>query len=118
MLATLMRWFAPLVVLCLLAGSGVRPRTEIWERPDGASQLQAADGLIPLVSARRGSAVTPDQRLGTFVVTPVAPAPLPPARVALPAPRVVIARHVPASLRPHSARGPPSGGFLVESTRS
>jgi len=109
-----MRWFASLVVLCLLAGSGVRPRPagNARERPD-ASQLTTADGLVPLVSPRRGGAVTPEQRLTVFVVTPVAPALVPPARVALPAPRVAIARHVPAALRPHSARGPPSGGFSV-----
>jgi hypothetical protein len=113
-----MRWFASLVVLCLLAGSGVRPRApNVRERSD-AAQLTAADGLVPLVSPRRGGAVTPEQRLTVFVVTPVAPALVPPARVALPAPRLSIARHVPQSLRPHSARGPPSGGFSVESTLS
>ncbi len=112
-----MRWFASVVVLCLLAGSGVRPRVDVRERTNSA-QLTAADGLVPLVSPRRGGAVAPEQRLTVFVITPVASALVPPARLALPAPRVSIARHVPASLRPHSARGPPSGGFSVESTRS
>jgi hypothetical protein len=107
-----MRWFASLVVLCLLAGSGVRPRAEARERPD-AAHLEATDGLVPLVSQRRGGAITPEQRLAVFVITPVAPALVPPARVPLPALRVPIARHVPESLRPHSARGPPSGGLSV-----
>ncbi len=113
-----MRWFASLVVLCLLAGTGVRPRAaEVRERPD-AAHLTTADGLVALVSSRRGGTITPEQRLPAFVVTPVAPALIPPMRVALPALRTPIARHVPEYLRPHSARGPPSGGFFVESTRS
>ncbi len=120
MLVSTMRWFASLVVLCLLAGSGVRPRAEVrvagHDRPDAASTIAAAEGLVPLVSSRRGGVVTPEQRLTVFVVTPTTPAPLPPARFALPAPRVEIARPVLAAFRPHSARGPPRGGFVVEST--
>jgi len=113
-----MRWFASLVVLCLLAGSGVRPRAEVRERPDAAAQLTAADGMVPLVSPRRGGAITPEQRLAVFVITPVSTALVAPAQTVLPAPRVTIARHLPESLRPHSARGPPSTGFSVESTCS
>lgn len=121
MLVSTMRWFASLVVLCLLAGSG-RPRAqvraEVHDRPDAASTLAAAEGLVPLVSSRRGGAVTPEQRLTVFVVTPATPAPLPPARFALPALRTAITHHVLSAQRPHSARGPPRGGFVVESIRS
>lgn len=113
-----MRWFASFVVLCLLSVSGVRPRAaEAHERPD-AAHLTVADGLLPLVSPRRGSAAALEQRLTAFVITPVAPALIPPMSVVLPAPRTSIAYHVPEYLRPHSARGPPSGGFSVKSTRS
>lgn len=112
-----MRWFASLVVLCLLAGSGVRPRAEARERPD-AAQISAADGLLPLVSPRRGGVVTPEQRLAAFVISPVTPALVSPPRVALPAARLVLSRYVPEAQRPHSARGPPRGGFVVESIRS
>jgi len=112
-----MRWFASLVVLCLLAGSGVRPRADLRE-PHAAQQLSAADGLVPLVSARRGGAAPHELRLTPFVITPVAPAIVPPARTALPATRGPIACLLPEQLRVHSARGPPSGGFFVETTRS
>ncbi|CAN5781878.1 hypothetical protein BH11MYX3_BH11MYX3_31290 [soil metagenome] len=117
MLPSIMRWFASLVVFCLLAGTGVRPRAEIRE-PHAAQQLAAADGLVPLVSSRRGGAVAPEGRLPLFIITPVAPAIVPPRQTVLPASRGPIAGRIAGSPRIDSARGPPGGRLSVDLTRS
>lgn len=112
-----MRWFASLVVLCLVAGSGVRPRAEVRE-PHATQQLAAAEGVVPLVSARRGHSLPELGHRGQalFVITPVAPAIVAPAQVALPAARAQVAQYVRQSLRVHAARGPPSGELTLPSS--
>ncbi len=112
-----MRWFASLVVLCLLAGTGVRPRVETRE-PHETQRLAAAEGLVPLVSSRRGGAAAPEVRLAPFVVIPVGPAIVPPAQTLLPASHGPIARRIAEAFRIHSARGPPGGRLSVDITRS
>lgn len=115
-----MRWFASLVVLCLLAGTGVRPRAELRE-PHAATELAAAEGVAALVSSRRGGTIVPEIRhrgVGPFVVTPVAPALVAPTRRIAPAPRGPVEHGSSVVLRVHSARGPPSGRFSVEIHRS
>jgi hypothetical protein len=102
-----MRWIASLVVLCLMAASGVRPaRAEVRDPPAG--QLVAAKGLAASVTARRSSAVASELRLHAFVVEPAPALPAPPtaswfaAGAVTPRPDLVA--------RPScSARGPPVG---------
>ena len=101
-----MRWFASLVVLCLLAGSGTRPRVDL-RTAQATEKVSAADGLVALVMPRRG-AVVPEVRVPPFAIAPLPAAPLPPCRVAVPAPRGPLALFVPAPASTRSARGPPS----------
>ncbi len=112
-----MRWFASLVVLCLLAGSGAPPRAEV-RAPYGPQRLASADAVAPLVSSRRGGAVTPDVRLAVFTVTPVALTIVAPAQTVLPASRGPIAQPLAGAPRSYSARGPPDGPLAGGITRS
>ncbi|MCE9574296.1 MAG: hypothetical protein K8W52_14205 [Deltaproteobacteria bacterium] len=99
-----MRWLASLVVLCLLAAGGPRPRVEARE-PRGA-QLQAPDGVAPQLSARR-SVAAPEQRLAPFVLAPRAPAIALVVAIAVRDATIAVARPPGVARLAHAARGPP-----------
>ena len=111
MLTTVMRWIASLVVVCLVAATGVRPIRGGVERrdPHAASILDAQPhGLAASATNRRANPGVPDARLQAFVVT-AAIAFVPPAGVALLAPGSEPSRPVIAPRLSRSSRGPPVG---------
>ncbi len=102
-----MRWIASLVVLCLMAASGVRPAPADTSDPQ-AEQLEAAKGLAASLTARRTNAGASDLRLQVFILAP-APA-LPTAVHAIWWDPEVATLRPSAGLRLScSARGPPVG---------
>lgn len=111
MLRSRMRWIASLVVVCLVAATGVRPiRAETRDPHDTrASTILETHGLAPSVTLRRHGAPGPDARLQPFVLTAHAAALIPPVSVTLAAPggaptTITITVH-----RARSSRGPPEG---------
>ena len=113
-----MRWFASLVVLCLLAGTtgNVRPRVLTCEkRETGDLRMTSADGALPLVTARRAAAPAPEQRFVPFAIVPAAPSFVAPPRALVLVALTPNPQLAPTSGRATSARGPPDG-FSVEKT--
>jgi len=111
MLSTLMRWIASLVVVCLMAATGVRPIRGGSERrdPHAAALLDAQPhGLAASATTRRAHPGVPDARLQAFVVA-TAFTFVPPARVALLAPGSEPSRPVLTPRLSRSSRGPPVG---------
>ena len=106
-----MRWIASLIVVCLVAATGVRPIRAAGERrdPHAAALLDAQPhGLTASATSRRANPGVPDARLQAFVVA-TAIAFVPPARVALLAPSSEPSRPVLAPRLSRSSRGPPVG---------
>jgi hypothetical protein len=106
-----MRWLASLIVLALVAATGVRPAVPVRTADGHSQKLEAADG-VALVSARRGSTAAPELRsqpTAIAAVTPALPAP-PRVRIAQAAarPRILL----PLDARAATARGPPDERFL------
>lgn len=118
MLGTAVRWCVALLVCCLLAGStgNGRPHIELAHDTAGELRLASAEGVLPLVTARRAAAPAPEQRLAAPAILPPSPTFVAPpralvARAAAPAPRLS-----PDPGRATSARGPPDDRFSVEIT--
>lgn len=119
-----MRWFAPLVALCLLVGGAARPRVE--RRDPGAPRVvQATDAIASLTPSRRVGPHAETQRglggphdLRALGIPPFTA----PAGLAAPAPRWVAisssdlrASDLHASLLflTRTSRGPPALGSLA-----
>ncbi len=116
-----MRWFASLVVLCLLAGTtgNVRPRVLTCEkRETGDLRMTSADGALPLVTARRAAAPAPDQRFIAFAIVSAAPSFVAPPRALVEDALFPSAQLAPTPGRATSARGPPDGFSVENSIRS
>jgi hypothetical protein len=108
-----MRWLASLVVLCLVAATGVRPAAPLRGTDrQSEQQLRDADGVVPLVSARRAG-IAPELRFTYAAVSPNAPSLVPPSRARIADAAARIVRLLPLDVRAASARGPPSRRFLV-----
>lgn len=112
-----MRWFASLVVLCLLAGStgNVRPRVDL-KREAGELRMTSADGALPLVTARRTATPAPEQRFVPFAIVPAAPSFVTPPRAFVSLAFAPATHFAPTPGRATSARGPPADGFFVQNT--
>ena len=112
MLASTVRWFASLVVLCLLVGSAgnVRPRVDLRRDVSGDVRMTRADGALPHVTARRATPrvpLSPGHEVVPLAVLPLAPSVRSPPRELVEralAPATPFASNV---SRAPSARGPP-----------
>lgn len=118
MLATTVRWFASLVVLCLLAGTGanVRPRVDLKRADAGDLRMASTDDALPLVTARRASAPAPEQRFVAFAIVPAAPSFVTPPRALVSIALAPATQLAPTPGHATSARGPPDDRFSVEKT--
>jgi hypothetical protein len=124
MLGTTVRWFASLVVLCLLAGSAgnVRPRVDLRRDAAGDLRMAGGDRALPLVTAARPTRSAPDLRLVSFAIVPAAPAVITPQRALAAVSLAPATLSAPTPGRATSARGPPNaragfaGPFFVENT--
>ncbi|MBA3465320.1 MAG: hypothetical protein H0T46_35640 [Deltaproteobacteria bacterium] len=109
-----MRWLASLVVLCLVAGTAVRPAAPLRDADrQSEQQLRDADGVVPLVSPRRAG-IAPDLRFTYAAVAPTTPVLFPPSRARIADVGARAVRPLPLDVRASSPRGPPKNRFLVE----